>query len=130
MLEYCARGGLQAVLDEYAHVLVEYLGASGHSVEKIERDVSTGMQDALTLRSANVLADSVDIDGLAISQEARRSGFALDSRCDTADAHGKAARSNARATCRKRSTRPSGRSCSARPRSGRRAWTSTCTATR
>ncbi len=62
-MEYCARGGLQSVLDEYGHVLAEHLGASGHSVEKIEADVSAAMHDALTLRSANVLADSLDIDG-------------------------------------------------------------------
>jgi hypothetical protein len=62
VLEYCARGGLQAVLDEYAHVLVEHLGASGRPVQQIERNVSTAMRDALTLRTATVAADSVEVD--------------------------------------------------------------------
>ena len=62
VLEYCARGGLQAVLDEYAHVLVEHLGVSGRPVEQIERDVRTAMRDALTLRTATVAADSVEVD--------------------------------------------------------------------
>lgn len=62
VLEYCARGGLQAVLDEYAHVLVEHLGVSGRPVEQIERSVAKAMRDALTLRTATVAADSVEVD--------------------------------------------------------------------
>jgi hypothetical protein len=64
VLEYCARGGLQAVLDEYAHVLVEYLGVSGRPAQQIERAVGTAMREALTLRTATVAADSVNIDEL------------------------------------------------------------------
>ena len=62
MLEYCARGGLQAVLDEYAHVLVEHLGVSGRPAAEIESDVSKAMREALTLRTATVAADSVSVD--------------------------------------------------------------------
>ena len=62
VLEYCSRGGLQAVLDEYAHVLVEHLGVSGRPVEQIERNVAKAMRDALTLRTANVGADLVEVD--------------------------------------------------------------------
>jgi len=62
VLEYCTRGGLQAVLDEYAHVLVEHLGLSGRPVEQIERGVRTAIRDALTLRTATVAADSVEVD--------------------------------------------------------------------
>jgi hypothetical protein len=62
VLEYCSRGGLQSVLDEYAHVLVEYLGVSGRPVEQIQREVSAAIQDALTLRAATVAADLVTVD--------------------------------------------------------------------
>jgi hypothetical protein len=62
VLEYCARGGLQAVLDEYAHVLVEHLGVSGRPADEIERQVSAAMSDALTLRTATVAADAVEVD--------------------------------------------------------------------
>jgi hypothetical protein len=62
VLEYCARGGLQAVLDEYAHVLVEHLGVSGRPIEQIEREIRAAMRDALTLRTATVAADSVEVD--------------------------------------------------------------------
>jgi hypothetical protein len=65
VLEYCARGGLQAVLDEYGHVLVEHLGVSGRPVDQIERQVSAAMRDALTLRTAVVAADSVEVDEVA-----------------------------------------------------------------
>lgn len=59
VLEYCAGGGLQAVLDEYAHVLVEHLGVSGHSPAAIEKDVSQAMRSALTLRTATIFADEL-----------------------------------------------------------------------
>ena len=62
VLEYCARGGLQAVLDEYGHVLAEHLGVCGRPVDQIERSVSVAMRDALTLRTATVAADSVELD--------------------------------------------------------------------
>ncbi len=61
-LEYCARGGLQAVLDEYAHVLVEHLGVSGRPANQVERAVGTAVREALTLRTATVAADSVNVD--------------------------------------------------------------------
>lgn len=63
VLEYCARGGLQAVLDEYAHVLAEYLGVSGRPIAQIEREVGAAVREALTLRTATVAADSVEVDG-------------------------------------------------------------------
>jgi len=62
VLEYCVRGGLQAVLDEFAHVLVEYLGVSGRPAQQVERAVGRAMREALTLRSATVAADSVNVD--------------------------------------------------------------------
>src|SRR5580700_2313119 len=62
VLEYCARGGLQAVLDEYAHVLVEYLGVSGRPSRQIEQAVGTAMRESITLRSAIVGADSIKVD--------------------------------------------------------------------
>lgn len=62
VLEYCARGELQSVLDEYAHVLVEHLGVSGRPAAQIERQVSGAMKNALTLRTATLAADIVELD--------------------------------------------------------------------
>lgn len=65
VLEYCARGGLQAVLDEFAHVLSEHLGVAASSPAKIEQSIAKVMAEALTLRTANVAADSVEVDETA-----------------------------------------------------------------
>ena len=82
VLEYCARGGLQAVLDEYAHVLVEHLGVSGRPVEQIQREVGTAVRDAITLRAATVAADFYELDepgkSISIGEKMRfRTRFAV-----------------------------------------------------
>lgn len=59
VLEYCAQGGLQAVLDEYAHVLHEYLGLAGKDMERVAEGIAGGMRDALSLRTANLFADDI-----------------------------------------------------------------------
>jgi hypothetical protein len=68
-LEYGVTNNLQAVLDEYAHVLVEDRGVSGRPVEQIEREVAEGMQEALLLRTS-----SLDADEVAVGREGVRIG--------------------------------------------------------
>jgi hypothetical protein len=72
VLEYCARGALQAVLDEYAHVLVEHLGVSGHTADRIATDVGDAIRKALTLRAATAKADFYQID--QASNDIRKEG--------------------------------------------------------
>ncbi|MGE0065832.1 MAG: helicase-related protein [Dehalococcoidia bacterium] len=78
-LEYSAMGGLQAVLDEYLHLLVEALGFSEGSTEVIEK-VSGRVSEVLTLRAGQVVTDEVVIDPSAEAIEFRplrfRSRFA------------------------------------------------------
>lgn len=62
VLEYCVDGCLQAVLDEYAHVLREWLGDAVAEPEKVAGDVATAMAAALTLRVANPGVDHITID--------------------------------------------------------------------
>src|SRR5207237_1397287 len=50
VLDYCLAGNLQSVLDEYAHVLVEWLGASDRGTDEIIRRVSATMFEVLSLR--------------------------------------------------------------------------------
>ena len=57
VLEYCVDGGLQAVLDEYAHLLLETYGLVGKNPADIVHDVSSAMRDAVSLRSVNLNAD-------------------------------------------------------------------------
>lgn len=59
VLEYCAAGNLQAVMDEYAHVLVESLGLVGKTPEQIAAKVSKAMQHCLTLRTSTAQADLI-----------------------------------------------------------------------
>ena len=73
VLNYAAGGNLQAVLDEFAHVLVEDLGVSGRPAGQIRKDVAAGMQEALQLRTATLAADEFIVDG-----EHCESGFGQD----------------------------------------------------
>lgn len=69
VVRYCAAGGLQAVLDEYAHVLRESLGlldvASGDSAsqasqaDKVGAQIAQAMADALSLRTASLSVDDL-----------------------------------------------------------------------
>lgn len=54
-------GNLQAVLDEYAHVLREWLGLQGHSDREVVHGVADAMAEALSLRTARVEADAVRV---------------------------------------------------------------------
>ena len=59
VLDYCINGGIQAMLDEYAHVLYESLGLTGgesaHACQSIADEISA----ALTLRSAALGLDEL-----------------------------------------------------------------------
>lgn len=61
VLEYCVHGNLQAVLDEYAHLLVENQGAMGKAPSEIADTVSKAMQSALSPRTANLTVDEVRV---------------------------------------------------------------------
>jgi hypothetical protein len=59
VLDYSVDGCLQAVLDEYAHVLVESCGLVARPWRERAKQIGIEMRDALQLRTANVLADTV-----------------------------------------------------------------------
>jgi hypothetical protein len=58
-LEYGAAGGIQMVLDEYAHVLRDSLGLIGKPPEVVVKGVSLEMGRALTLRTVNASIDDI-----------------------------------------------------------------------
>jgi hypothetical protein len=62
MLEYCAAGNLQAVLDEYAHLLVESLGLVGKDGPTVADEVSKAVQRSLTLRTSTAQAEMIQAD--------------------------------------------------------------------
>lgn len=59
VLEYCVAGNLQAVIDEYAHLLVESLGVGGSTYSKIATDVCKAIAGALTIRTSTAKADVI-----------------------------------------------------------------------
>jgi Helicase conserved C-terminal domain len=70
-LAYSAAGGLQAVLDEYVHLLLESLGHSEGTDEALE-DIAELASEALTLRASRVNADHVQVDERANTLEIGR----------------------------------------------------------
>lgn len=61
VVEYAARGNLQAVLDEYGHMLVEMLGIRGRARRVVE-DVPRALGDVLGLRTAVVTVEEIHVD--------------------------------------------------------------------
>jgi Helicase conserved C-terminal domain len=59
VLGHSLAGNLQAVLDEYAHVLVEWLGLSDREPEEVVAGVAQAMYDALSLRRVGYVARDV-----------------------------------------------------------------------
>lgn len=57
VIEYCANGCLQAVLDEYAHVLRESLGLIQTGGDDVAATMSAAMSSALSLRPSNLKVD-------------------------------------------------------------------------
>lgn len=59
VLDYAHAGGLQAVLDEYTHLLRESLGASALSVEAMSDKIGEELIAALTIRTASLGIDDI-----------------------------------------------------------------------
>jgi hypothetical protein len=59
VLDYCLSGELQAVLDEYAHVLREWLGILNPKPGVVGRELGQAVHDALTLRATNYRVEDV-----------------------------------------------------------------------
>ena len=59
LLRYAAQGGLGAVLEEYSHVLFEWLGVTRQPPRDAAAEVAAAMVEALTLRAANPAVDDV-----------------------------------------------------------------------
>lgn len=81
VLEYCVSGCLQAVLDEYAHVMRDIQGLTGAETEKITSEVSEIIQDALTLRTSTLGVDEIAVSPrkrtVSIESRGMRGRFAL-----------------------------------------------------
>jgi hypothetical protein len=63
VLDYCLSGELQAVLDEYSHVLREWLGILDPSPETIGRQLGQAIYDAVSVRAANYRVEDIRPNG-------------------------------------------------------------------
>ncbi len=63
VLDYAVDGNLQAVMDEYVHVLYEALGAKSKTTEKAAKELANEMQDALSLRTISLSFDEIRLKG-------------------------------------------------------------------
>jgi hypothetical protein len=79
VLEYSIDGGIQAVLDEYAHVLVEALGLIDKPAELRVTRIAAEMGRSIGIRASQLRVDDVDLartDGPAIKRRDMRARFA------------------------------------------------------
>lgn len=80
VLEYCADGNLQSMLDEYAHNLEGACGLTDRPANERAARIGAAMQSALALRTATIRADEIAVtdQGLQASVHRRmRMHFAL-----------------------------------------------------
>ena len=81
VLRYALAGNLQAVLDEYAHVLEESLGLMGHTATDRVVGISKEMVEALSIRTSQVRIDDIRCAGpgtpIKMSPFNMRTRFAL-----------------------------------------------------
>lgn len=67
LLEYAAAGCLSAVLDEYVHVLDEFLGVSERSPDEALKSIVKTLHDALTLITSRIQLEHIRPEGNAFS---------------------------------------------------------------
>jgi len=80
-LEYCVSGGIQAVMDEYLHVLEESLGLIGGASESNLGEVAEAVCYALALRTSTPEVDEIHVGPrshrIAIREQRMRNRFAV-----------------------------------------------------
>jgi len=63
VLKYCAHGNLQAVIDEYMHILLESLGLTYHNnPDEVAVKIGDSIHQALSIRAPSLRYDDIDID--------------------------------------------------------------------
>jgi len=97
VLEYAIDGNLQAMLDEYAHVLPEWLGLLDRDAAMIAKLMSEAIAEAVSIRAVNYGADELRVrDGhLEMESLRMRVRFAMRFGSDQSDEEKKLQRSGA-----------------------------------
>lgn len=66
VLEYCIAGCLQAVVDEYAHLLVDGSNLREVNLEEVAKGVGHQLSETLALRTASLQVDDVSVKGASV----------------------------------------------------------------
>jgi hypothetical protein len=81
VLTYCMHGNLQAVLDEYVHILRESLGIMGHTPEAASPKLGSTLRQALSIRSPNLRFDEIKLHrasrAVSINEHGLRCRYAM-----------------------------------------------------
>jgi hypothetical protein len=97
VLDYCLDGELQAVLDEYAHVLREWLGILDPNPATVAEQLGATIFDALSLRAANYQVEDIRLlgrDNVEVVQKNLRARYALRFGAENADEAGNVQRAS------------------------------------
>ena len=129
VVDYCAAGNLQAVLDEYVHTLRDLEGLSAANQEEAWSTLATVVSAALSLRTGAPRVDEVRPSDDPVRDRAPPHAQPLRHALRYPGARRRQRPGHARDRCGKPSTPRSGPSSSHPPPSAKRAWTSTPTAT-
>lgn len=62
VLSYCVQGNLQAVMDEYIHILRESLGLTDSKVDNAAGQIAEEIRKALSLRTVTLNFDDIQVD--------------------------------------------------------------------
>jgi len=97
VLAYCLDGNLQAMLDEYAHVLPEWLGLLDRDAHVVAERMSETIAEAASVRATNYSADDYVVrEGRIQAEKIRmRVRFAMRFGSDQSDEEGRLQRSGA-----------------------------------
>jgi hypothetical protein len=98
VLEYCMQGCLQAVLDEYAHIVCDAQGLVGKPVEEIAETVAGVMSQAIALRTALLKVEEIALDPndqrIHLTNHSMRARFAARLSEEESEAGGKPTRAD------------------------------------
>jgi len=72
VLEYSAAGNLQAVMDEYVHILKDALGVTNAPLEESANEIAMAVSDALGIKPASLAVDNLEVQRGKVLKETHR----------------------------------------------------------
>ena len=81
VLNYCAHGNLQSIIDEYTHILVEALGLMDKPANSVVKALSAEIKDAVAIQTVNLELDEIKANRrtrrISLTDHSMRCRFAL-----------------------------------------------------